>query len=120
MLSGGKGAVMEGSDPMAAQRLIVAVDLDGDGREARIRMAARLGLQEGICNHFSALVPGHDGLMLVNQLRLEERDDTGFSSKLVVSVVGDLLGPAKLELGVIGPLSGQGEQAIKIGTWFEF
>lgn len=61
-----------------------------------------------------------DGLMLVNQLRLEERDDTGFSSKLVVSVVGDLLGPAKLELGVIGPLSGQGEQAIKIGTWFEF
>ena len=29
-------------------------------------MAARLGLQEGICNHFSALVPGHDGLMLVN------------------------------------------------------
>ena len=58
--------------------------------------------------------------MLVNQLRLEERDDTGFSSKLVVSVVGDLLGPAKLELGGIGPLSGQGEQAIKIGTWFEF
>lgn len=42
VLSGGKGAVMEGSDPMAAQRLIVAVDLDGDGREARIRMAARL------------------------------------------------------------------------------
>lgn len=33
---------------------------------ACFRMAARLGLQEGICNHFSALVPGHDGLMLVN------------------------------------------------------
>ena len=41
-------------------------------------------------------------------------------AQVVVSVVGDLLGPAKLELGVIGPLSGQGEQAIKIGTWFEF
>ncbi|WP_420360875.1 aldolase [Agrobacterium rubi] len=41
-------------------------------REARIdlaasfRMAAKLGLQEGICNHFSALVPGHDDLFLVN------------------------------------------------------
>jgi ribulose-5-phosphate 4-epimerase/fuculose-1-phosphate aldolase len=40
--------------------------------EARIdlaacfRMAARLGLSEGICNHFSALVPGSDELFLVN------------------------------------------------------
>ncbi|HEX6957373.1 MAG TPA: aldolase [Ferrovibrio sp.] len=41
-------------------------------RQARIdlaacfRMAARLGLHEGICNHFSAMVPGHDDLFLVN------------------------------------------------------
>lgn len=41
-------------------------------RQARIdlaacfRMAARLGYQEGICNHFSALVPGHSDLFLVN------------------------------------------------------
>src|ERR1700741_1259084 len=41
-------------------------------RQARIdlaacfRMAARLGYQEGICNHFSALVPGRDDLFLVN------------------------------------------------------
>ncbi|VDS07275.1 ATP-dependent RNA helicase HrpB [Paracoccus haematequi] len=42
VLSGGKGTVMEAGDPMAGQRLIVAVDLDGDQREARIRMAARL------------------------------------------------------------------------------
>ena len=42
VLSGGKGAVMEAGDPLAGQRLIVAADLDGDGREARIRMAARL------------------------------------------------------------------------------
>ncbi|PZQ47300.1 MAG: aldolase [Rhodovulum sulfidophilum] len=41
-------------------------------REARrdlaacLRMAARLGLQEGICNHFSAVVPGHRDLFLVN------------------------------------------------------
>ncbi|WP_426957863.1 aldolase [Muricoccus radiodurans] len=48
-------------------------DLDTDAiRQARVdlaacfRMAARLGLQEGICNHFSALVPGRPDLMLVN------------------------------------------------------
>lgn len=40
VLSGGKGAVMDASDPLAGQRLIVATDLDGDTREARIRQAA--------------------------------------------------------------------------------
>ena len=33
---------------------------------ASLRMAARLGLSEGICNHFSAMVPGRDDLFLVN------------------------------------------------------
>ncbi|MEQ8695730.1 MAG: aldolase [Bauldia litoralis] len=33
---------------------------------ACFRMAARLGLQEGICNHFSAVVPEYDDLFLVN------------------------------------------------------
>lgn len=58
--------------------------------------------------------------MLVNQLRLEERDDTGFASKFAVSVVRDLTGAAKLELGVIEPLSGEGERAVKLGTWLSF
>ncbi|MCF6316214.1 MAG: ATP-dependent helicase HrpB [Marinosulfonomonas sp.] len=42
VLSGGKGAVMRGDDPMAAARLIVATDLDGDLREARIRQAVEI------------------------------------------------------------------------------
>ncbi len=48
-------------------------DLDQPAvREARVdlaacfRMAARLGLSEGICNHFSLVVPGRDDLFLVN------------------------------------------------------
>jgi ribulose-5-phosphate 4-epimerase/fuculose-1-phosphate aldolase len=48
-------------------------DLDGEAvRGARVdlaacfRMAARLGLHEGICNHFSFVVPGRDDLFLVN------------------------------------------------------
>ncbi|WP_299907092.1 ATP-dependent helicase HrpB [uncultured Paracoccus sp.] len=40
VLSGGKGAVLDAGDPLAGQRLIVAVDLDGDAREARVRLAA--------------------------------------------------------------------------------
>lgn len=42
VMSGGKGAVMDTSDPLAGQRLIVATDLDGDTREARIRQAVQM------------------------------------------------------------------------------
>jgi ribulose-5-phosphate 4-epimerase/fuculose-1-phosphate aldolase len=33
---------------------------------ACFRMAARFGMEEGICNHFSAVVPGYDDLFIVN------------------------------------------------------
>ena len=46
VLSGGKGAVLPEGDALAGQRLIVATDLDGDPREARIRQAAVLGEAE--------------------------------------------------------------------------
>ncbi len=46
ILSGGKGAVMDADDPLAGQRLIVATDLDGDAREARIRQAVALTERE--------------------------------------------------------------------------
>ena len=42
LLSGGKGAVMDPGTPLAMTRLLVATDLDGDAREARIRQAAPL------------------------------------------------------------------------------
>ena len=42
VLSGGKGAVLPDDDPLASARLIVAMDLDGDRREARIRQAVQL------------------------------------------------------------------------------
>ena len=42
VLSGGKGAVMEPGQPLSGARLIVATDLDGDPREARVRQAAAL------------------------------------------------------------------------------
>lgn len=42
ILSGGKGAIMDAADPLAGARLIVATDLDGDTREARIRQAIQI------------------------------------------------------------------------------
>lgn len=42
LLSGGKGAAMAEGDPLAGARLLVATDLDGDAREARIRLAVAL------------------------------------------------------------------------------
>jgi ribulose-5-phosphate 4-epimerase/fuculose-1-phosphate aldolase len=56
-----------------APALLRNTELDADAvRQARVdlaacfRMAARLGMHEGICNHFSFVVPGRDDLFLVN------------------------------------------------------
>ncbi|SNR23765.1 hypothetical protein EYF88_02005 [Paracoccus sediminis] len=59
-------------------------------------------------------------LALVNQLRLESQKDAEFSAKLASSAIYDLGGPARLEVGVIAPLIGPSEAALKIGTWLEF
>jgi len=42
LLSGGKGAAMAPGSPLAAARLIVATDLDGDLREAQVRQAVAI------------------------------------------------------------------------------
>lgn len=46
LLSGGKGAVIGAGDPMAGNRLMVAADLDGDMREAKVRLAAGISESE--------------------------------------------------------------------------
>jgi ATP-dependent helicase HrpB len=42
LLSGGTGATLPEGDPLADERTIVATDLDGDRREARVRTALRI------------------------------------------------------------------------------
>lgn len=42
VLSGGKGAVLPDGDGLGGSRLIVATDLDGNPREARVRMAVEV------------------------------------------------------------------------------
>ncbi len=43
VLSGGKGAVVGPADALAKARLIVATDLDGDPREAKVRQGIEIG-----------------------------------------------------------------------------
>jgi ATP-dependent helicase HrpB len=42
VLSGGKGAILDDHDPLAAARLIVVTDTDGNPREAKIRQAIQI------------------------------------------------------------------------------
>ncbi|MDX8348168.1 ATP-dependent helicase HrpB [Cognatiyoonia sp. IB215446] len=59
ILSGGKGAVLDASDPLAGERLIVATDLDGDRREARVRQA--VAITEGeLRDLFANQIAWHD------------------------------------------------------------
>lgn len=65
-------------------------------RQARIdlaacfRMAARLGMGEGICNHFSVVLPGHPDLFLVNPYGLAFAEVTA-SSLLICDFYGHVL-----------------------------
>lgn len=59
-------------------------------------------------------------LMVINQLRLERRKDTGSSAKFALSLVQEVVAPVRVELGLIEPISGMGERAVKLGMWLEF
>lgn len=54
---------------------------------ACFRMAARLGMGEGICNHFSFVLPGHQDLFLVNPYGLAFAEVTA-SSPLICDFHG--------------------------------
>lgn len=58
LLSGGTGAVMPEGDTLSGQRLIVATDLDGDRRDARIRQAVAVNEAE-IRAHFADRIAWH-------------------------------------------------------------
>jgi len=105
--------------------------------EARVKVAGKteeVTVREGLTQaEYAYLTPETVGKLdltlgirptpswaLVNQLRLETRKDSDFSARLASSVVYDLAGPARLEIGLVAPLAGPGEAAVKVGTWLEF
>lgn len=91
---------------------------DDATREARY--LGNLATQTAIKTDVTLGVHVTPSMVVINQIRFEQAEDTGFSSKLSTSLVRDLKGPAKLELGIMAPLSEQGEPALKVGTWLEF
>ncbi len=46
VLSGGKGVILQSDDTLAAAPYVVAIDTDGNTREARVRMAAQISEHE--------------------------------------------------------------------------
>ena len=62
----------------------------------------------------------NSSLMIINQLRLEKPQDEDLTASLASSVVRDLVGSTKIELGVVTPISGPVEPAVRLGTWLEF
>jgi len=85
------------ASPVAVARRSNRPDLASDAiRTARedlaacFRMAARNGFEEGICNHFSAVVPGHDDLFLVNPYGRAFREITA-SQLLICDFDGNVL-----------------------------
>lgn len=83
-------------DGDGSARLINSYLDDAAIRTARIdlaacfRMAARLGYHEGICNHFSFVVPGRDDLFLVNPYGLAFSEITA-SSLLICDFNGNVI-----------------------------
>ncbi|MTH77664.1 ATP-dependent helicase HrpB [Paracoccus aestuariivivens] len=67
VLSGGKGAIMPEGDVLANARFVVATDLDGDTREARIRMAVAVD-EDDIRSLFA------DRIEIVEQVEWARRD----------------------------------------------
>ena len=85
------------ASPVAVARRSNRPDLASDAiRTARedlaacFRMAARNGFEEGICNHFSVVVPGHDDLFLVNPYGRAFREITA-SQLLICDFDGNVL-----------------------------
>jgi len=81
------------NEPARSNRPDLSTDAIRGAREdlaACFRMAARNGFEEGICNHFSAVVPGHDDLFLVNPYGYAFRELTA-SRLLVCDFHGNVL-----------------------------
>ncbi|RKE97873.1 ATP-dependent helicase HrpB [Sulfitobacter guttiformis] len=85
VLSGGKGAVIEGGDPLAGERLIVATDLDGDPREARIRQGTALS-DAALRTTFADQIAWHDHC---HWSRREGRVETRRQERLGTLVLDD-------------------------------
>ncbi|MCR9127046.1 MAG: ATP-dependent helicase HrpB [Rhodobacteraceae bacterium] len=85
VLSGGKGAVVRAGDPLGAAPWIVATDLDGNPREAQVRLGLPISEAE-IRNLFSDRIQWHD---LCQWSRRTRRVETRRQERLGALVLDD-------------------------------
>ena len=100
--------------PMKDQEELAKIAEEGGGLLSYLTPETEVKIDATLGWHAS------QSMMLINQLRMENRDDIGFSGKLATTLVRDLGGPAKGELGVVLPLWGEGEPAVKLAIWVAF
>lgn len=93
---------------------------DGSMAPADPTEAAFLTPETSVKSELTLGLHAREGLMLINELWFEDRDDVAFSAKLATSAVVDVAGPLKLQLGVIEPLRGPGEFSVRVGSWVTF
>lgn len=80
VLSGGKGALLDNSDPLAAAPFLVALDTDGNPREARLRMAVQISLGE-VCEIFGDQISWQDSCQWSKRARrVEARQQRRFGA----------------------------------------
>lgn len=85
LLSGGKGATLPDDDPLAATPFLVAIDTDGNPREARIRLAAAITTAE-IRDLFADRIEWHE---ICEWSRRERRVVTRRQERLGALVLDD-------------------------------
>ncbi len=60
------------------------------------------------------------GLIVMGQLLAEQQRDGEPRARFVAAAVRSVGGRARLQLGLSTPVTGEGETALKLGTWLEF
>ncbi len=87
ILSGGKGAVLPAEDNLANARMIVALDLDGSGREATCRLAAPLTEAELRDIHGDAFVFRTTCVWSKRHRRVEARQQECFGALILKDTI---------------------------------
>ncbi|GAB2519782.1 ATP-dependent helicase HrpB [Microbulbifer agarilyticus] len=111
LLSNGRGAHFSHDDDLAQEAFLVVADLDGQGRDARIQLAARID-QELLHEYFSELIEQHEVVRwdnsagraiaskqtLLGKLILEEKPAQDISPELISRALLDAIRQGGLRL----------------------
>ena len=114
LLSGGKGAYLEDGDTLAANRLIVASDLDGDAKEARIRMGVALSEADLTTLYGKQIKDVHVCIWNKRERRVDARVQRKFQALVLSDQIWKECPPDALAAGMI---SGIRDLGLNVLPW---